>query len=199
MPSLAATRTFICLELPDTIRVQAEALQRRLAGLGDQIRWVNPGNLHLTLRFLGEISRSQVETVCLAVRCAAARLDVFSIRFSGTGCFPSLRRPKVFWIGITEATDLIRLFEAIEEELSSAGFPREIRPFSPHLTIGRARVDRKSPGLTDALTTAGFEPASFLVTHVTVMKSDLKKSGAVYTVLARQPLKSFRESPQNPT
>jgi 2'-5' RNA ligase len=199
MPSLAATRTFICLELPDTIRVQAEALQRRLAGLGDQIRWVNPGNLHLTLRFLGEISRSQVETVCLAVRCAAARVDVFSIRFSGTGCFPSLRRPKVFWIGITEPTDLIRLFEAIEEELSSAGFPREIRPFSPHLTIGRARVDRKSPGLTDALTTAGFEPASFLVTHVTVMKSDLKKSGAVYTVLARQPLKSFRESPQNPT
>jgi len=199
MPSPTATRTFICLELPETIRVQAEALQRRLAGRGDQIRWVNPGNLHLTLRFLGEISRSQVETVCLAVRCAAARVDVFSIRFSGTGCFPSLRRPKVFWIGITEPTDLSRLFEAIEEELSSAGFPREIRPFSPHLTVGRVRVDRKSPGLTDALTTAQFEPASFLVTHVTVMKSDLKKSGAVYTVLARQPLKSFRESPQNPT
>ncbi len=80
MPSPAATRTFICLELPETIRVQAEALQRRLAGLGDKIRWVNPRNLHLTLRFLGEISRSQVETVCLAVRCAASRVEVFPIR-----------------------------------------------------------------------------------------------------------------------
>jgi len=197
MPSPAPTRTFICLELPETIRAQAEALQGRLAGLGDKIRWVNPRNLHLTLRFLGEISRSQVDTVCLAVRCAAARVDAFSIRFSGTGCFPSARRPKVFWVGLTETTDLIRLFEAIEEELFCAGFPREIRPFSPHLTVGRVRVDRASPGLTDALTKAQFEPAPFLVTHVTVMKSDLKKSGAVYTVLARQPLKSLRGSPQN--
>ena len=198
MPSPAATRTFICLELPETIRVQAEALQRRLAGLGDKIRWVNPTNLHLTLRFLGELSRSQVETVCLAVRCAAARVDGFSIRFSGTGCFPSVRRPKVFWIGITETTDLVRLFQAIEEELFSAGFPREVRPFSPHLTVGRVRVDRASPGLTDALTKAEFEPAPFLVTHVTVMRSDLKKSGAVYTVLGRQPLKSFRDLPLKP-
>jgi len=197
MPSPAPTRTFICLELPETIRAQAEALQGRLAGLGDKIRWVNPRNLHLTLRFLGEISRSQVDTVCLAVRCAAARVDAFSIRFSGTGCFPSARRPKVFWVGLTETTDLIRLFEAIEEELFCAGFPREIRPFSPHLTVGRVRVDRASPGLTDALTKAQFEPAPFLVTHVTVMKSDLKKSGAVYTVLARQPLKSLRGLPQN--
>jgi 2'-5' RNA ligase len=197
MPSPAATRTFICLELPETIRVHAEALQRRLAGLGDKIRWVNPRNLHLTLRFLGEISRSQVETVCLAVRCAAARVDAFSIRFSGAGCFPSARRPKVFWVGIAETKDLLRLFEAVEEELFCAGFPREIRPFSPHLTVGRLRVDRASPALTDALTRAEFEAAPFLVTHVTVMKSDLKKSGAVYTVLARQPLKSLRGSPQD--
>ena len=197
MPSPAATRTFICLELPETIRVQAEALQRKLAGLGDKIRWVNPRNLHLTLRFLGEISRPQVETVCLAVRCAAARVEAFSIRFSGTGCFPSARRPRAFWIGITETTDLVRLFDAIEEELCSAGFPREIRPFSPHLTVGRVRVDRASAGLADALTKAEFEAAPFLVTQVTVMKSDLNKSGAVYTVLARQPLKSLRGSPQD--
>jgi 2'-5' RNA ligase len=198
MPSPAPTRTFICLELSETIRAQAEALQRRLANLGDKIRWVNPSNLHLTLRFLGELSRSQVETVCLAVRCAAARVDAFSVRFSGTGCFPSVRRPKVFWIGIPETKGLVRLFQAIEEELFSAGFPREVRPFSPHLTVGRVRVDRASPGLTDALTKTEFEPAPFLVTHVTVMRSDLKKSGAVYTVLGRQPLKSFRDLPLKP-
>ena len=198
MPSPAATRTFICLELPETILVQAEALQRRLAGLGDKIRWVNPKNLHLTLRFLGEISRPQVETVCLAVRSAAARVEAFSIRLSGTGCFPSPRRPKVFWIGVTEASDVTRLFQAVEEELFCAGFPREARPFSPHLTLGRFRVDRSSPTLGVLLAEAEFDAAPFLVTNVTVMKSELRKAGAVYTPLAREPLKSFRGLPIRP-
>jgi 2'-5' RNA ligase len=145
--SPTATRTFICLELPEEVRVKAEALQRRLAGLGDKIRWVNPRNLHLTLRFLGEISRSQVETVCLAVRSAAARMDAFPIHLSGTGCFPSPSRPRAFWIGVADASNLIRLSETVEEELFSAGFPREARPFSPHLTLGRVRADRSSPSL----------------------------------------------------
>jgi RNA 2',3'-cyclic 3'-phosphodiesterase len=198
MPSQAAVRTFVCLELPEPILAQAEALQGRLAGLGAKIRWVNPSNLHLTLRFLGEISRSQVETVCSAVRCAAARVDAFSIRLSGTGCFPSPRRPKAFWIGVAGASDLLRLFEAIEEELFSAGFPREARPFSPHLTLGRVRVDRTSARLEEALAAAEFDAAPFLVTEVTVMKSELRKSGAIYTALVRAPLKSFRGSPPGP-
>lgn len=192
MPSPAPTRTFICLELPEAVRAEAEALQGRLAGLGDKIRWVNPKNLHLTLRFLGEISRSQVETVCLAVRCAAAHVDAFPIHLSGTGCFPSPRRPRAFWIGVPEASNLVRLFEAVEQELFSAGFPREARPFSPHLTLGRFRVDRSSPRLAALLGEAEFDAAPFLVSNVTVMKSELRKAGAVYTPLAREPLKSVR-------
>ena len=189
MPSSAATRTFICLELPETIRVQAEALQGRLAGLGDKIRWVNPRNLHLTLRFLGEISRSQVETVCLAGRCAAARMDAFSICLTGTGCFPSPRRPRAFWIGVAEASNLIRLLEAVEQELSSAGFPREARPFSPHLTLGRVRADRSGARLGEALGAARFDAPPFPVVEVTVMKSDLRSDGAVYTPIARLKLR----------
>jgi len=198
MASAASTRTFICLELPETIRVQAEELQRRLASLGDKIRWANPRNLHLTLRFLGEISRSQVETVCLAVRCAAARVDAFPIRLSGTGCFPSPRRPRAFWIGVADASPLVHLFEAIEDELASAGFPREARRFSPHLTLGRVRNDRSNSRLGEAMVRAEFDAAPFLVTDVTVMKSELRKSGSVYTALVRAPLKSFRGSPPEP-
>ena len=170
--------------------MKAEALQGRLVGLGDKIRWVNPRNLHLTLRFLGEISRSQVETVCLAVRCAAARVEAFSIHLSGTGSFPSPRRPRAFWIGVAEASDLIRLYDGVEEELVSAGFPRETRPFSPHLTLGRFRVDRSSARLGEALAGAEFDTAPFLVTEVTVMKSDLKGSGAVYTPIAKLKLRN---------
>jgi RNA 2',3'-cyclic 3'-phosphodiesterase len=198
MPSAASTRTFICLELPETIRVQAEALQRRLAGLGDKIRWVNPKNLHLTLRFLGEISRPQIETVCLAVRSAAARVEAFPIHLSGTGCFPSPRRPRAFWIGVTEASDVTRLFQAVEEELLCAGFPREARPFSPHLTLGRVRVDRSHARLGEVMAGAEFDAAPFLVTEVTVMKSELRRSGSVYTQVAREPLKSFRGLPLKP-
>jgi RNA 2',3'-cyclic 3'-phosphodiesterase len=189
VPSATATRTFICVDLPEALRVKAEALQRKLAGLGDKIRWMNPRNLHLTLRFLGEISRSQVETVCLAVRCAASRVEAFPIHLSGTGCFPSPRRPRAFWIGVSDASNLIRLFETIEAELVSAGFPREARPFSPHLTLGRVRVDRSSSRMGEALGAAKFDAPPFLVGEVVVMKSDLKSSGAVYTPIARLSLR----------
>ena len=189
MPSPTATRTFICLDLPDALRVDIEALQRRLAGLGDKVRWVDPRNLHLTLRFLGEISRPQVETVCLAVRCAASQMDAFPIHLSGTGCFPSPRRPRAFWIGVSDASNLIRLFETIERELVSAGFPREARPFSPHLTVGRVRVDRSTARLGEAMGAAEFDARPFLVAEVTVMKSELRTSGAVYTPIARLSLR----------
>ena len=157
--------------------------------MGDKVRWVNPRNLHLTLRFLGEISRPQVETVCLAVRSAASRVDAFPIHLSGTGCFPSPRRPRAFWIGVSDASHLIRLFETIDKELVSAGFPREARPFSPHLTLGRVRVDRSSARLGEAMGAAEFDARPFLVSEVVVMKSDLSSSGAVYTPIARLSLR----------
>jgi 2'-5' RNA ligase len=138
---------------------------------------------------LGEISRSQLETVCLAVRTAATRVDAFSIRLAGTGCFPSLRRPRAFWIGVAEASNLVRLFEAVEQELFSAGFPQESRPFAPHLTVGRIRVDRPNARLEAALGAAEFDVPPFRVTEVTVMKSDLKSSGAVYTPIERARLR----------
>src|SRR5262245_10642486 len=99
-------RTFVCLELPKTIQAQAEALQRRLASLGTSMRWVGARNLHLTLRFLGEISGTQLRAVCGAVRNAASQVDMFSLQLSGTGCFPSTRHPRAFWIGVTENAGL---------------------------------------------------------------------------------------------
>lgn len=182
-------RTFVCLELPKTIQVQAETLQRRLAGQGASVRWVDARNLHLTLRFLGEISGTQLRAVCCAVRNAASRVHRFSLQLSGTGCFPSARRPRAFWIGVTENAGLTLLFEVLEEELFSTGFDREVRRFSPHLTLGRVRVDRMRARLREILATAKFEAAPFEVTSLTVMKSELGKSGAVHTPVAREPLK----------
>lgn len=185
---MQSTRTFVCLELPEAVRTQAAALQTRLGALAGQIRWVNAVNLHLTLRFLGELSRPQLEAVCSAVRKAAEYVEPFTVRYSGTGCFPSLRRPRIFWIGVAEPTELARLFQAVEQELASAGFPRESRPFSPHLTLGRARVDRPDAGLGEAFAKAGFTASSCLAKEVIVMKSVLGKAGPAYTPIARLPL-----------
>jgi len=85
---------------------------------------------------------------------------------------------------VAEASDLVRLFEAVQKELICAGFPREARPFSPHLTLGRVRADQSSARLGEALAAGKFDAAPFLATEVTVMKSDLRSSGAVYTPIA---------------
>ncbi|MCI0620699.1 MAG: RNA 2',3'-cyclic phosphodiesterase [Acidobacteria bacterium] len=184
MPHAATTRTFVCIELPASIRAQAEELQHRLSGLSAEVSWVRRSNLHLTLKFLGEISQPQVESACSAVEQAAAGVDAFFIRLSGAGCFPSSRNPRVLWIGLSEASPA-PLFEAVDRELFRAGFPRETRSFSPHLTLGRIRSNRKATRLGKVFSAAEFDTPPFLVSEVTVMKSELKSSGAVYTPIAR--------------
>jgi 2'-5' RNA ligase len=99
---------------------------------------------------------------------------------------------------VADGSALVGLHQAVERELFTAGFPKEARPFSPHLTLGRIRVDRSSARLGEAMAGAEFDATPFLVTNVTVMKSELTKAGAVYTPLARQPLKSFRDLPLKP-
>lgn len=175
-------RTFICIEIPARVKESIEELQRGLRRTDAPVSWAKPSNIHLTLKFLGDVTRSKIERVTQAVERAAGSIAPFEIEVSGAGCFPSPRSPRVLWIGLAGLSDsLTQLHARIEDELYSEGFPREAKRFSPHLTIGRVRAPKNASRLAEELLATGFEPENFRAYEVIVMKSELKPTGSVYT------------------
>ena len=178
-------RTFVCIELPGEVQDRIDTLQSRLKAAKADVSWVRPNMIHLTLKFLGEVPASRIGSICSSVERTIQNVRSFSIEVGGTGCFPSLRNPRVLWIGIVSpAVELNRLQASIASDLESSGFRKEERPFSPHLTLGRVRSQFNARKLGDELIQLGFEKVSFEVLRIVVMRSDLKARGAVHTPLA---------------
>jgi 2'-5' RNA ligase len=179
-------RTFICIEIPDSIKARIDELQTTLKAIDARVSWVKPSNIHLTLRFLGAVETTRIERVAGAVERATAGINRFEIEVSGAGCFPSPRSPRVLWIGFAEIPDaLMNLYTNLEGELDREGFALEKRKFSPHLTIGRFRTPKNAAHVAEALIESGFTPERFNATEVIVMRSDLKPTGSIYTPQAR--------------
>ena len=182
-------RTFIAIELEEPIRAGLTRVQEQLKQEDDTrvVRWVRPGGVHLTLKFLGDVPAQRVDEIGQALERACVGFAPFTLTFGGLGCFPNTRRPRVVWVGVQdESGTLTHLWEAVEEEVAPLGFPTEKRGFSPHLTLGR--VKRASTGERHRLgeLIQGAEIGSLgrmTVRGVSLMRSDLKPSGAVYTQL----------------
>lgn len=164
----------------------------RLRAAGADASWTAEQNLHITLKFLGEVEDGRLDRIASSTRDVCEKESAFEIRVSGTGAFPDCRRPRVLWAGITEgAGPLLRLQAKVEAALVAPGFEREARPFHAHVTLGRARSPRNVDRLADAL--ASLQDVEFgtsLVAEIVVMRSQLRPGGAVYTPLERFPLKS---------
>ena len=177
-------RTFIAVELTDSVREQMSRLEELLQKEGAKVSWVKPENLHLTLKFLGNVQAARIDDVVEATQEAAQGIEPFIVFFSGLGVFPNLKRPRVIWIGIEQGTDSLgRIQRELEERLFRRGFTREDREFSPHLTIGRVKSQRGIGGLVLKLEKTEFESEKMQVEQVVVMRSDLRPTGAVYTPL----------------
>ncbi|HXG93232.1 MAG TPA: RNA 2',3'-cyclic phosphodiesterase [Blastocatellia bacterium] len=177
-----AIRTFICIEVPDSIKNRIASLQQELKRLGAQVSWTNPANIHLTIKFLGDVAVSKLDTVRGAVERAIDSMSEFEIEVGGAGCFPAPKNPRVLWVGLTNIPDALRaLHKRIEDGLARGGFEREQKRFSPHLTIGRIRGPHNAKLVVEKLVAMGFEPESFRASEVIVMRSDLKPTGSVYT------------------
>lgn len=175
-------RTFICIEVPPSIQARIDELQRALRRKDVPISWVKPANIHLTIKFLGDLTAAAIASVGQAVERACQAIMPFDITVDGTGGFPSAKSPRVLWVGLSPLPDELRkLHSNIEAELEREGFAREAKRFAPHLTIGRVRDSFKARQTIEEMLTAGFAAETFRVTEVIVMRSELHPSGSIYT------------------
>ena len=182
-------RTFICIELPETVKAHLSEFQSNLKGTGADVSWVKPSNIHLTLKFLGDVPEQQLPVICETVTSAAHAIPPMSMRVTEAGSFPTTRNPRVLWVGIHPVPlQLQNLFELIESGLFKSGYAREDRPFSPHLTIGRVKSPRNLQALMRKMQELKFDGETVSVKTVTVMRSDLRPAGAQYSPIKVLPL-----------
>jgi 2'-5' RNA ligase len=182
-------RTFIAVELPEKIKKEIEELQAPLKRTDASVSWVKPGNIHVTLKFLGEVPEEKIGEVFSATQKALEGATKFTMNLKGTGAFPNLKRPRVIWIGAGSGEEeLSSLASRIEQEMEKIGFAREKRRFSAHFTIGRVKSPKNVERLMEMVTSSDFETEEIQVNEVVVMKSQLDPRGAIYTPLKKIPL-----------
>jgi 2'-5' RNA ligase len=197
---MTTIRSFIAIELSDEARTKLAQLQSQLKAIvpPNTVRWAAPQNIHLTLHFLGDVAVGDVEKVVNALETAASTCPPFSLRLEGLGCFPNTRRPRIVWTGVAgETGTLVGLHRDLGEKLKqNIGFKPEARPYSPHLTIGRVKKGLPRRRLTQLGQALAGEQVNVgqLVTlpvkAITLIKSELKPTGPVYTSLAQGRLKN---------
>ena len=186
---MAVIRSFIAIDLPKHIQ---DPLDRVIRDLQDRnphtaVRWVPAHNIHLTLKFLGEVSSSNLEILTKILQTEVPRHRCFEILVGTLGAFPSIHRPRVIWIGVEAPPDLMSLQRSIETETTRLGYAPEERPFSAHLTLGRVSHNAspeevRTIGEVLKECKVGMLGTS-IVERVRVFRSDLEPGGAIYTPL----------------
>ncbi|UCG78996.1 MAG: RNA 2',3'-cyclic phosphodiesterase [Nitrospirota bacterium] len=174
-------RSFIAIELSDEIKNGLSEPILSLGKSGADIKWVVPANLHITLKFLGNIKEDQIEDISTIIsRISADHMD-FDFSITGTGTFPEGKRPRIIWAGIKDHEKIHGVYRDIEAELEIMGFKPENRPFRPHITIGRVRSQRGIDNLMEEL--VKYRHMDFgkqTAEEIHLMKSILKPGGAEY-------------------
>lgn len=182
-------RLFVAVDLPGDLKKALGVLVRQLSSARAPVRWVDAGNLHLTLKFLGEVADEKEQVIYEVSRLAAKEVRPFSLRIEEVSAFPSLKRPRVIWVGVGKSPQLATLSRRVEEGFQAIGFPSEKRPWTPHLTLGRVKGDSSTRDLETKLARASFSPYTFVVEKLSIVKSILRPSGPIYTILREIPLR----------
>ena len=186
---MSSVRLFIAVDFSDEVAAGAAAvagqMRRTLEVPGTRITWVKPGNLHLTLKFLGDTDEELVPEAIRALDAAADVHAAFTVRVRGAGGFPDLRRPSVLWLALAEGGDrMVRLAGDVERALVGAGFPRDERTFTPHLTVGRVRIAGRGADFAAACARVDDRDAGACgIDRVTLYRSTLNPDGPAYTAL----------------
>jgi 2'-5' RNA ligase len=186
-------RTFLAVELPDQVRRGLAAEQTRLRRHLPRVRWVRPETLHLTLLFLGEIAGDTARHLEGEGRTICGRVPRGAARVKGRGCYPARGKARVLWVGVEEdeAATLGTLYRALSDGARGMGLELEERPFSPHLTLGRAREPLARGRVEEAFTAGGaLDLGELPVTECVLFRSHLGPGGARHEPLARMQLGS---------
>ena len=180
-------RSFISIPVTAEITSSATKIVRKLKPLDDGVKWVPLDNLHLTLKFLGEVDNVEVPAVCKAIRKVTDEFEPFELSFAGMGGFPNCEKPRILYAGVSDPTgNLVATVSGLEKQLADLGFKPEPRDYTPHLTLGRTRSNSRRGGdeLVAAMVKMGdIRLGEMIVDELHLMASFLDKAGPTYQVM----------------
>ena len=191
---MSVVRAFIALDLPDSLDGPLTQVSNNLKGKleGKQIRWVDVPNIHLTMKFLGDVSIKNISMINEIIQSEAASHKQFEISLGGFGIFPNFTRPRVIWVGVEAPEELINLQRRINLETTRLGYEPDQRKFNPHVTLGRVSRNANPKEVRSISELLRKHKVGFLgaarITEVNLFRSDLGTKGAVYTKIFTAPL-----------
>lgn len=183
-------RSFIAFEIPNNIKEKISLLQTNLSKKIKDVRWVKSSGIHLTIKFLGNIQENKINLICEKISSVMIKYPPFEVIIKEIGCFPNFRKPRVIWLGLEEKRNyLLQISNEIETELKQIGFPPEDREFSPHLTLGRFGLNKVIADFAKiAEDYKDLKIDVLQLASISLIKSDLKSGGAIYTTIGSFPL-----------
>ena len=186
-------RVFCAVEIPEHVHARMQDHVRQLRETVPDVApsWTRIENIHLTLKFFGNVALDRIPKISTATSRAAKEFSSFPIGVGTTGVFPGPSRPQVLWIGVSDSTSkLSGLQRRLEEECEIEGFEKEDRAFRPHLTLARMRKAEGAKRLAEAHLHMQFDPAEITLTELIVFRSELSNKGSRYTAISRHELSS---------
>jgi 2'-5' RNA ligase len=184
---MSTFRGFIAIDIKAT--PQITTFEKEIAKTGADVKLVEPGNIHITIKFLGETDENHIDIIEQSMKESVLTIKPFPITLKGTGVFPNQNYMKVLWIGITDEGNIKTIVHAIDEKLEPLGFKKENRGFSPHLTVGRVKTARNKDQLLKVI--ENYKTVEFTIQKVqsiTLKKSELTPKGPIYSTLREVPL-----------
>lgn len=182
---------FCAFELPETVRSRISQHSRnvREAVPDAAASWSRPENIHLTMKFFGDVNQAKVPVISAAVERVVKEFSPIQIEVGKTGVFPRPSRPQVLWIGVEDALGVLSKFQQqLENAFAREGFPKEDRAFHPHLTVARIRKPQNANQLADAHLRMEFSPVDIVLGEITLFRSELSSKGSKYTAISRHRL-----------